>query len=104
VPLVRVPVPRIARARSPKFAVGCSPPRRVAHRRHRLRVRPSAIGRSFASQASLWCKPRRKPCLLALDRVGSPELSARRRSPVGFLLPVHHRPAARIHRRPIWIG
>jgi hypothetical protein len=41
---------------------------------------------------------------LALDRVGSPELPARRRSPAGFQSPVRRRRAVRFHRRPIWIG
>jgi hypothetical protein len=74
-------VPRVARARSPKFAVGCCQPRRAARHHCHLRVRPSAIDRSFASQASLRCKSRHKPFLLALDRVGSPKSSARCRSP-----------------------
>jgi hypothetical protein len=87
-----------------EFAVGCSPP----HRRHRLRVRPSAIDRSFASQASLWCKPHRKLCLLSLDRDGSPELSVRRRSPAS--IPVAFAPPPCYSRcqpsdldRAIWI-
>jgi hypothetical protein len=97
-------VPHIARARSPKFAAGCCPPRRAARHQRRLRVCPSAIDRSFALQASLRCKPRHKPCLLALDRVCLPESSARLRSLEGSPSPVRRRPAARVHSRPIWIG
>jgi hypothetical protein len=89
VSFVRVPVPRF----TPHALIGvrrwCLPPRRAVRRYPRPRVRPSATDRSLVSPALLRRKPRRESCLLAFDRVGSPEFPARRRSPAGFQSPVH---------------
>jgi hypothetical protein len=92
-----------APSRRDGLAVGRSPPRRAARHHRRLRAHLSALDRLRASQASLRCKSRQKPCLLAVDRVGSPEFPSRRCSPAGSLSTVRRRRAVRAARRPISI-
>jgi hypothetical protein len=92
------PCPASRRARSPLLAVGHLPPRRAARRHRRLRAHPSALDQLSASQASLRCKSRRKLCLLAVDRVGSPEFP--RASPLTGGFPVAGAPPPRRSRPP----
>jgi hypothetical protein len=85
---VHVLVPRFAPRALAVARVGRHPPCRAARRHRRPRAHPSTLDRFLASRASLRRKSRRKLCLLVVDRAGSPEFLARRRSSAGFLSPV----------------